>query len=60
MSAVGIRASFPRVARVSERIATVPPLTLAGYSGRAAIPEREDQEGLLAPARDRNHFVVDL
>jgi hypothetical protein len=38
----------------------VSPLTLAGYSGEAAIPERPHQEGTIAPPRKQGRFVMDL
>ena len=39
---------------------TVPPLTLAGYYGEAAIPERPHQEGTIVPPREQSRFVMDL
>ena len=54
------RANCPRGFDDTGRITTVSPLTLAGYSGEAAIPERSCLEGAIAPPRGQAGFVMDL
>jgi hypothetical protein len=59
---VGVRkrANCPHGFVATSPFTTDSPLTLAGYSGEAAIPERPHQEGTIAPPRKPSRFVVDL
>ncbi len=54
------RANCPHGSAATVPVTTVSPLTLAGYSGEAAIPKGPRQEGTTTPPRNPSRFVVDL
>jgi hypothetical protein len=54
------RANCPHGSVATIQVTTVSPLTLAGYSGEAAIPKWWRQEGTTTPPRSQDRFVVDL
>jgi len=54
------RANCPRGSAATVQVTTDSPLTLAGYSGEAAIPEWPHQEGTATPPQSQDRFVMDL
>ena len=59
---IGFRwwANCPHGSATTYQVTTVSPLTLAGYSGEAAIPKWWRQEGTTTPPRSQDRFVMDL
>jgi len=54
------RANCPHGSVATIQVTTDSPLTLAGYSGEAAIPKWWRQEGTTTPPHSQGRFVVDL